>query len=156
MALYCGLQLPIEHKLAGVLVMSGYLPGASAFNLTPGMEDVPVLHCHGTADPVVQLAWAEKTRDHLLAKGLQKYELRTYPGLQHSCSMKEIADAARFLGSILPFNADLAIPPKDPSTMSVKELKAAIRSAGLTSHAAGFAEKHEFVALLQNYYASLK
>ena len=33
--------------------MSGYLPGASQFKLTPGFEDVPVMHLHGTADAVV-------------------------------------------------------------------------------------------------------
>ena len=48
MSLFAGLQLPIEEKLAGLLVMSGYCPGYSKFNLTPGMEDEPVLHCHGT------------------------------------------------------------------------------------------------------------
>jgi predicted esterase len=52
-SLFTGLQLPIDMKLAGILVMSGYLPGASKFKITPGLEDVPVMHCHGTADPVV-------------------------------------------------------------------------------------------------------
>jgi predicted esterase len=67
MSIYCGLQLPPEQKPAGLLVMSGYLVGGSSFNLTPGFEDVPVLHCHGSADPVVQYAWAQKTRDHLIS-----------------------------------------------------------------------------------------
>jgi hypothetical protein len=84
------------------------------------------------------------------------YELKTYPGMQHTCIMKEIQDAAQFLSTILPYNADLALAPKDPATMSVKELKAAVRNAGLASQAAGFSEKHEFVTLLTNHYASLK
>lgn len=54
MSLSVGLQLPVEKKLAGLLVMSGYLPAASSFRLTPGMEDVPVMHCHGNADPMVK------------------------------------------------------------------------------------------------------
>ena len=33
MSLFAGLQLPIEEKLAGILVMSGYCPGYSKFNL---------------------------------------------------------------------------------------------------------------------------
>ena len=48
--------------------MSGYLPGASKFNLTSGFEDVPVLHCHGTSDPVVQYSWAEMSKTHVTTK----------------------------------------------------------------------------------------
>lgn len=37
MTLFTGLQMPEkENKLAGLLVMSGYLPGASQFKLTEG------------------------------------------------------------------------------------------------------------------------
>lgn len=36
LSLYTGLQLPIENKLAGIAVMSGYLPGADKFHLTEG------------------------------------------------------------------------------------------------------------------------
>ena len=68
MSIFGGLQLPVEKKPAGILVLSGYLPGASQFKLTPGLEDVRVLHCHGTADPVVQHAWAERTKAGLLAQ----------------------------------------------------------------------------------------
>lgn len=68
MSLFTGLQLPPELKPAGLLVMSGYLPGASKFRLTPGFEDVPVLHCHGTSDPVVQYSWAEMTQAGITAK----------------------------------------------------------------------------------------
>ena len=50
--------------------------------------------------------------------------------------------------NVLPFDADLVIPAKDPSEMSVKELKAAILSAGLQNQARGLCEKSEFVKLL--------
>jgi len=68
LSLYCGLQLPIELRPAGILVMSGYLPGSNHFKLTPGLEDVPVLHCHGTSDPVVQYQWGQMTKSHLVTK----------------------------------------------------------------------------------------
>jgi len=68
LSLYCGLQLPIELRPAGILVMSGYLPGSNHFKLTPGLEDVPVLHCHGTSDPVVQYQWGQMTKSHLVSK----------------------------------------------------------------------------------------
>lgn len=54
MSLVTGLQLPSDKKVAGLLVMSGYLPAANRFRLTSGLEDIPVLHCHGLADPVVR------------------------------------------------------------------------------------------------------
>lgn len=50
MSLFCGLQLPLELKPAGLVIMSGYLPGKSKFTLTPGFEDIPIFHTHGTAD----------------------------------------------------------------------------------------------------------
>jgi predicted esterase len=62
MSLVTGLQLPVENKVAGLLVMSGYLPAANTFRLTPGFEDIPILHCHGLADPMVRYSWAEKTK----------------------------------------------------------------------------------------------
>ena len=45
----------------------------------------------------------------------------------------------------------LAIKAKDPSEMSVKELKKAIQSAGIGAQCVGFTEKHEFVTLLQTH-----
>lgn len=53
MSLVTGLQLPAGQKVAGLLVLSGYLPASDRFRLTPGFEDIPILHCHGLADPVV-------------------------------------------------------------------------------------------------------
>lgn len=53
LSLTTGLQLPADKKLAGLLVLSGYLAGAKEFTLTPGLESVPVFHGHGTSDPMV-------------------------------------------------------------------------------------------------------
>jgi len=52
LSLYIGLQLASIH-LAGILVFSGYLPGYDKFKITPGLEDVRILHCHGLSDPLV-------------------------------------------------------------------------------------------------------
>lgn len=54
LSLFLGLQLPIEKKLGGLLVMSGYLPGTDRFTLTNGMETIRILHCHGTMDSMVE------------------------------------------------------------------------------------------------------
>ena len=45
LSLYTGLQM--SSPLAGLLVLSGYLAGASSFKLNPATTAVPVLHCHG-------------------------------------------------------------------------------------------------------------
>ena len=70
LSLYTGLQLPLAQKLGGILVLSGYLPGTKTFNLTKGFENLPVLHCHGGSDPVVENAMAVKTKDYLVAQVL--------------------------------------------------------------------------------------
>ncbi len=36
LSLFTGLQLPIEKKLAGLLILSAYLPAANKFKLTEG------------------------------------------------------------------------------------------------------------------------
>jgi predicted esterase len=61
MSLFTGLQekyLPTSseqpsQRLAGLLVMSGYLPKASAFKLSESLKETPVLHCHGSDDQIV-------------------------------------------------------------------------------------------------------
>lgn len=67
-----------------------------------------------------------------------------------------IRDVLSFLQRILPHDAEHLVPLPNPAEMSIKELKAAIKEAGLTSKATGFAEKFEFVQLLQEHYENLK
>jgi hypothetical protein len=102
--------------------MSGYLPGASKFKITPGFEGVPVMHCHGTADPVVIFDHVEKTRNHVTEKGLRSYNVRSYNGVGHTITPEILKDVAIFFKQILPFNIDLCIKPKLPKDMSVKEV----------------------------------
>eukprot|EP00587_Corethron_hystrix_P006884 CAMPEP_0113323558 /NCGR_PEP_ID=MMETSP0010_2-20120614/16400_1 /TAXON_ID=216773 ORGANISM="Corethron hystrix, Strain 308" /NCGR_SAMPLE_ID=MMETSP0010_2 /ASSEMBLY_ACC=CAM_ASM_000155 /LENGTH=283 /DNA_ID=CAMNT_0000182527 /DNA_START=155 /DNA_END=1006 /DNA_ORIENTATION=- /assembly_acc=CAM_ASM_000155 len=155
MSLYTGLQLEASKKLAGIVALSGYLPAASSFKLTPGLEDVPVLHCHGTQDPMIQYKMAEKTKAAILAKGLRDYDLRSYP-CPHTVTGAEWADVWKFISKLLPpLESGGCVKVKAPSEMSVKELKAAIRRAGIGNQAIGFYEKGEFVKLLENHLASL-
>ena len=151
MALFTGLQLPEDMKPSGILVMSGYLPGASKFKLTSGFEDVLVRHLHGTADAVVIFDHAEKTKLHVTGKGLKNYNVIPYHGVGHTVSTEMMKNAMEFIKSILPDAPELALKPKEPSDMSVKELKEAIRRAGLATQAVGFYEKREFVELLEKH-----
>lgn len=150
LSLYTGLQLQEEQKLAGIVVLSGYLPAASKVTITPSLQDVPVWHGHGDQDVLVRPDLADKTRQAVLAKGLQSYELHKYP-VAHTVDMKELRDMMGFLQKILPADDSCKITLKDPSDMSIKELKAAIRKAGLQQSALGFTEKREFIQLLNDH-----
>jgi predicted esterase len=146
LSLYTGMQLP--EKIAAVICMSGYLPHASAFKVT--QPSTPVWHGHGTQDGVVAFALAAKSRDMVLSKGAETYTIKKYP-IAHTVSTEEIADVYAFLQTVLADDATCKIQLKDPAEMSVKELKAAIRKAGLAQQALGFMEKPEFVKLLQDH-----
>ena len=151
LSLYTGLQLPkAEQKLAGIVVLSGYLPAASKFTITPGLEDVPLWHGHGDQDMLVHPDMAEKSKAAVMAKGLKSYEIHKYP-IAHTVDMKELRDMMAFLQKVLPADDSCKIKLKDPSEMSIKELKAAIRKAGLQSQALGFTEKREFIQLLTDH-----
>ena len=144
LSLFTGLQL--ESSLAGILVMSGYLPAASKLKLS--QTDTPVWHGHGSADPLVQYQMAEKTKSILTERGVKNYSLNSYP-IPHTVSPSELGDALAFLKTVLPFDESIKVTLKDPKDMSVKELKAAIRKAGLS--AVGLMEKSEFIKMVQDH-----
>jgi hypothetical protein len=99
---------------------------------------------------MVAYTMAEKTKATVVAKGIKSYTLKKYP-IGHTVGADEIQDVHNFLVSVLPPDDSCRIKLKEPSEMSVKELKAAIRKAGLSQQAVGLMEKHEFVKLLQHH-----
>lgn len=119
------------------------------------MADVPVLHCHGKSDPVVIHQWALKTKDFLLSQGLTSHRLLSYDNVMHTVTPTIIQEVKKFLSDILPFDAAIVMKPKPPKEMSIKELKEAIREAGMTSQTKGFAEKYEYVNLLEGYFKTV-
>lgn len=152
LSIFVGLQMPsVQEKLAGIVAMSGYLPGEKQFHLTEGLGDTPVLHCHGTADPVVRHELAGMSKAMLESKGVSNYTIKSYPGMMHSACPEEIQDVLKFIQERLPPNDEFCIKLKDASEMSIKELKEAIRDAGISNRAVGFMEKREFVSLLQDH-----
>mmetsp|Transcript_15221 Transcript_15221/g.32207 ORF Transcript_15221/g.32207 Transcript_15221/m.32207 type:complete len:300 (-) Transcript_15221:247-1146(-) len=93
--------------LAGIVVMSGYLPRSSQFVIAPGSEHTPILHCHGRDDPVVPVQATEVSRDRIVPLLKERnvensYEVKTYAGLDHSVSMEELDDVVAFLRRVLP------------------------------------------------------
>jgi lysophospholipase-2 len=152
LSLYAGLQRPDDEKIGGVLCMSGYLAGAKTFQLSNAGKSTPVMHCHGTVDPMVRFAMAEKTQEKLKEQGIENYTLKPYP-IQHTVTHEEIVDALGFLNSVVPPDPSCDIKPKAVEEMSVKELKAAIQAGGLGRQAVGLSEKQELVKLLKDNQA---
>ena len=149
LSLFTGLQFE-PAAVAGIVVMSGYLPAAK--QCQPKHLNIPIWHGHGTMDPMVQLPMAQKTKQQLQSIGVENYTLETFP-IQHSVSPQELQSMMKFMAKTLPPDDSCKITLKDPKEMSVKELKAAIRKAGLGSKAVGLMEKSEFIKLLQDHRA---
>ena len=87
-----------KPRPAGTLVMSGFLPDASADSLDFSGTLPPVLMQHGTHDPMVPLDRARQT-----AKVLQEHDVplvfREYP-MQHNVTPESARDAMEWLGQI--------------------------------------------------------
>ncbi len=97
--LYAGLRYP--QRLAGLLPLSTYLPlhDRLAAERSAANQDVPILMCHGTYDPVLALALGTGSRDLLLGLGY-KVEWREYP-MQHQVCLEEIQAISAWLQQVL-------------------------------------------------------
>ena len=98
-ALYAGVRY--AERLGGVIGLSTYLVGFDrvAAEALAANRDVPIFMAHGTLDGVVQLAWAERSRDALRAGGWD-VEWHTYP-IEHSAVIDEIVVAGKFIVKVL-------------------------------------------------------
>jgi len=98
-ALYAGVRY--AERLGGVIGLSTYLVGFDrvAADASAANRDVPIFMAHGTLDGVVQLAWAERSRDALRAGGWD-VEWHTYP-IEHSAVIYEIVAAGKFMVKVL-------------------------------------------------------
>ena len=84
-------------RLAGILVLSAYLPLAQALagECSPASREVPLLLAHGQQDPVVPIAWAERSRDVLREMGYA-VEWRDY-AMPHAVCPEEITDIRQWI-----------------------------------------------------------
>jgi phospholipase/carboxylesterase len=99
MTLMTGLRHPT--RLAGLLVLSGYLPLADvvAAERHDANRDVPIFMAHGTYDPVVRYERAVQSRDVLLDLGY-RIDWHTYP-MEHSLCPEEIVAIGAFIRGVL-------------------------------------------------------
>ena len=97
------LQTGLRHneRLAGLMVLSSYLPIAStvAGEMASAHQDLPIFMAHGTHDPMIAIARATASRDQLKQLGYA-VEWKEYP-MEHSLAMEEVQDVRGWLGRVL-------------------------------------------------------
>lgn len=99
MALMAGLRAP--QRLAGLVVLSGYLPlpGATPAEVSAANRDVPIFMAHGDQDTVVVPQRAKTSRDTLIDLG---YDIAWHPyPMGHEVCPQEIRDLNSWLASLL-------------------------------------------------------
>lgn len=106
-ALHTGVRHP--ERLAGLLALSTYLAvdGDVESERSPANQDVPILQCHGTQDPMVPMRKGEAARDRLRGLGYA-VEWETYP-MQHQVCMEQILDLRRWLAARLAAIGDTSM-----------------------------------------------
>jgi phospholipase/carboxylesterase len=89
------------EKLAGLVVLSGYVPspGLIDASFSEANRDTPIFAAHGTQDPVLPVELAIQGRDFALEHGC-KLEWHTYP-MQHSVCADEVEALRVWLGARL-------------------------------------------------------
>jgi len=105
-----------ESKLAGVVVLSGWMPLREQFKsrISPHAKSIPVLWGHGTADAVIYYKVGEVSVELLQDQlGIVKHtahdqlgtpgiNFQSYERMGHTSCEKEMEDLVTFLGSVLP------------------------------------------------------
>jgi phospholipase/carboxylesterase len=100
MVLHAGLRS--RRRLAGILVISGYLPVAHALpsDAEPARRDTPILFCHGRHDGVVPYAGGYASYDRVRQAG---YSAEWAPfDVAHTMCVEEVAFIARWLAERFP------------------------------------------------------
>ena len=94
-ALHAGLRY--SQRLAGILALSAYLPfpGTLAAERSDANSDVPILMCHGVADPLVLFTMGTESRD-VLRGHRYLVEWREYR-MQHEVCAEELVEVGRWL-----------------------------------------------------------
>jgi phospholipase/carboxylesterase len=87
--------LHTSHDIAGVMALSTYIALPVDASAVTAAKSLPVFMAHGTADPVLQLAWGKAAADRLIELGLS-VDWHEYP-MAHAVCEQEIAAISRWL-----------------------------------------------------------
>jgi len=100
LSIYTGLQ----HKpsLAGVLVMSGYLPSRPTFQPPEFSKMTKMLICHGKNDMLVEPKWAKGSVDYLQELGFSNITWKAYEGMENAICEEELEDVKNWIKDVLP------------------------------------------------------
>jgi predicted esterase len=103
-SLSTGLLCKGDVKPAAIAVLSGYLAGREFVVPNIANKDIPIQQFHGTADPMVNLSLATKTKEFLEQGGQCTgiLPIKTYRGMQHSSSPQEMEDFTQFVLKMVP------------------------------------------------------
>jgi len=98
-ALHTGLEF--IQPLAGILALSVPLPSVNDLlqDVHPANAGIPIFMAHGTEDPMVPFAAAQRSYGELIGHGL-KITWREYP-MGHHVTSEEISDIAQWLTGVL-------------------------------------------------------
>ena len=99
-SLYMALRFP--DSLAGVMVLSAYLPRESSFSAerAPANDATPIFMAHGQGDATLPIAMGQQSRDFLKSQGYS-VEWHDY-AMGHAVCAAEVAAIREFLFRVLP------------------------------------------------------
>ncbi|XP_053484715.1 acyl-protein thioesterase 1 isoform X2 [Ictalurus furcatus] len=103
LSLYTALKT--HQKLAGVVALSCWLPLRNSLSksVIGTNKGIPVLQCHGEADPLVPLIFGCLTVEKLKTMlNPNSITFKTYPGMPHSACHEEMMDIKQFIEKQLP------------------------------------------------------
>jgi|SRR5947209_8809017 len=102
------LALTEPERVAGAMILSGYLPLAAGLDIkAEKTSGHPVFAAHGLYDPVIPIQFGRQTRDALAAFPLE-LAYHEYP-IGHEISANELGDAAGWLSGVLDRSAESAL-----------------------------------------------
>ncbi|KAI8851766.1 Phospholipase/carboxylesterase/thioesterase [Chytridium lagenaria] len=96
-------SLTTNHKLAGIVALSGYLPLATEAGeiAKPSNQWTPYFMGHGTSDNVVEYTWGKMSAERLKEIG-RDVTFKSYRGMAHSACEDEVLHVAEFLKKVIP------------------------------------------------------
>lgn len=92
-----------DVKLGGFMALSGFCPIESHLKgaLSTINLNTPIFQAHGTADQVISYQYGKDSfAFYKETLGFKNMTFNSYPSLEHSTSLNEIADVIKFLESI--------------------------------------------------------
>ncbi|KAG5639691.1 hypothetical protein H0H81_005874 [Sphagnurus paluster] len=102
-----------EKKLAGIAVLSGWLPLRSKFKslASPHASSIPVFWGHGMVDPLVKFQFCKDSSEFLTKElgiplvekpGDKGLSYNLYPSMGHTTNQKELDDLRAWIKNALP------------------------------------------------------